>query len=135
MILYQSELFRDEIPEATREMMHRPYVFVRWTEAVLGDRPVPGLSNGSLATMRDAMLDEQEIVAAVFIGGMEGIRDEFERVGNAHPESPRFALTGPGGEAALLQPNDLPAFDPTIVDLYPLVLDIALIHPPAHRPA
>lgn len=125
VILYQSELFRGVIPSATREMMERSYVLVRWTPQAKGEAPDPGQWNGSLAVMREQMFTERSIAAAVFIGGMEGIRDEFDRVGTLYPDAPRLAARRPGGEAETLVPNDLPNLGPLMDDLYPVLFESA----------
>jgi hypothetical protein len=126
VILYQSDLFEEVIPPATREMMERPYVHVEWTPKTVGEAPEPGRWAGSLATMRQQMMSEVPIAAAVFVGGMEGIRDEHDIVRREHPEARRMALRRPGGEAAALA--DLSDLRPDLVDsdLYPWVMDQAM---------
>lgn len=126
VILYQSNLFEEVIPTATLEMMQRPYVLVRWTPKVDGETPTPDNWNESLAVMRNQMFRERPIAAAIFIGGMEGIRDEFEKVGDLHPDAQRLAARRPGGEAARLEPNDLPFFGAPAEDLYPVLFEVAL---------
>jgi len=123
VILYQSRLFDEVIPHATREMMERGYVQVVWTPAEPGERPEPGEWDRSLAAMRSAMLTDVAISAAVFVGGMEGVGDEYERVARLHPDARRFALGRPGGAAATL-PNDTAlAADLADSDLYPWLME------------
>lgn len=123
VILYQSSLFEDVIPAATREMMRREYVDVVFTPATAGERPEPGHWTQSLSVMREAMMTEVPIVAAVFVGGMEGIVDEYERVGAAHPGAVRYALGRPGGAAASLTNTSSLASELATNDLYPWLLD------------
>jgi hypothetical protein len=63
--------------------------------------------------MREEMLSRPRLAAAVFIGGMEGIFDEFQLFRQYHADSPILALGSPGGasrELALqLGLNDLPS--------------------------
>lgn len=126
VFLYQSDLFADVIPPATQEMMDRPYVHVEWTPKTPGEVPEPGRWNGSLAVMRQRMMTEVPIVAAVFVGGMEGIIDEHAIVQQEHPQARRIALHRPGGEAAAL--SDWSDLRPDLVgsDLYPWVMDQAM---------
>lgn len=126
VILYQSKLFEVVIPPATTEMMSRHYVEVVWTPAADGETPEPENWSDSLSTMRAAMMTDVPIVAAVFIGGMEGIVDEYERVGETHPSAPRFALGRPGGEAARLPNSGALAQDLAESDLYPWVMDLVM---------
>jgi hypothetical protein len=52
----------------------------------------------SLRVMREEML-ARPLAGAVFVGGMEGIRDELELVKELHPGTPLVPLAGPGGAA------------------------------------
>lgn len=123
VILYQSKLFEAVIPPATTEMMSRDYVEVVWTPAAEGDAPEPGNWTESLKAMRTAMMTDVPIVAAIFIGGMEGIIDEYERVGETHPSAARIALGRPGGEAASLPNSGALTQELADSDLYPWLMD------------
>jgi hypothetical protein len=126
VVLYQSMLFANEIPPATKRMMSRSYVRVVWTPAEPGETPVPGESVKSLQTMRAAMMAEVPISAAIFVGGMEGIRKEFDTVGQIHPDTPRLAVVRPGGAASRLPRDDLAADGFMESDLYPWMLEEAM---------
>lgn len=56
----------------------------------------------SLAKLRHTMFQENSFVAALFIGGMEGIREEFDLLKRIQPDVTRLALYSPGGVAAEL---------------------------------
>lgn len=101
-IVFQSDLFREEIPDATQKLASDAGAPLVWTEAVPGERPVRGSWDGSLRVMRDQMLREPSILGAVFIGGMDGIRDEHELFRELRPNLPTFPLGAPGGAAASL---------------------------------
>jgi len=51
------------------------------------------------------MFDETEPVAAIFVGGMRGISDEYELLGGRQPPPGLYPIARPGGEAARLAPN------------------------------
>jgi SLOG cluster3 family len=123
VVLYQSRLFEQVIHQATTEMMERDYVEIVWTPAAPGERPEPGKWNRSLATMRSAMVSDVAISAAVFVGGMEGVSDEYERVASLHPDARRFALGRPGGAAAALPNDSTLAADLADSDLYPWLME------------
>lgn len=65
--IYQSRFFEDKIPEASRQLHD-----IVWTPTIDGDR------DRSLAEMRRRMIEDEAPVAGVFIGGMEGVIDEYE---------------------------------------------------------
>lgn len=123
VLLYQSELFRSVIPDATREMMSRAYVEVVWTPAAPGDVPEPESWNRSLDVMRSRMMTETPIVAAVFIGGMEGITDEFERIREHHPDALTYSLGMPGGAAAQLPQGGPLRKELAMSDLFPWLME------------
>lgn len=67
VILYQSKYFEDRYPDENIRFSN-----VNFVDAVLNDE------NSSLSVMRDEMLSRKNLVAAVFIGGMEGVEIEYE---------------------------------------------------------
>lgn len=88
--LYQSRLFKEVFPEENLRFKNVSYV-----SAVGNDLPA------SLEKMRRAML-RGKFEAGVFIGGMEGIFDEFEMFSALHPRAKIVALRAPGGAAMQL---------------------------------
>jgi hypothetical protein len=63
---------------------------------------VPNDREASLLKMREAMLSRSDLIAAVFIGGMEGVEAEFDLFGRFHPEAKTLAVAAPGGAARQL---------------------------------
>jgi hypothetical protein len=100
--VYQSRLFENILPAATARFFQGGAGVFRWSEAVAGDQPLPGRWDDSLKLMRESMLSETDPVAAVFIGGMEGIASEYEIFHSLFPARRWYALGRPGGEARLL---------------------------------
>ena len=88
--LYQSKLFEEYFPQENQLFKNVTYV-----PAIAENRPE------SLKKMRRAML-RGKFEAGVFIGGMEGIFDEFEMFSAAHPEAKIVALRAPGGASMQL---------------------------------
>ena len=74
--IYQSKLFEKFFPEDNNKFEN-----VILTEIVENDR------DKSLLHMRDRMLSEFNFSAAVFIGGMEGIKDEYKMFVEKQPEA------------------------------------------------
>lgn len=68
---------------------------VRWVDAAQ-------TLTESVNLMRDAMLTSEPFVAAVFIGGMEGVIDEHAQFGRLHPTAPRLPIGTTGGAAQIL---------------------------------
>lgn len=102
VLIYQSLLFDNVLPTATRRFEAAGVGTLVWTEAHEGDHPEPGKWESSLEIMRAQMLEEADPDGAVFIGGMEGIRTEYALFGDRFPGRPMCAIKRPGGEAARL---------------------------------
>ncbi|MDB5870639.1 MAG: hypothetical protein JWQ07_81 [Ramlibacter sp.] len=88
--LYQSRFFEDAFPEENQRFRNVVYV-----GAVARDR------ERSLERMRRRMLTGP-FSAGVFIGGMEGIFDEYELFRKLNPSARVIALRAPGGAALQL---------------------------------
>jgi len=108
VIIYQSDFFRNVVP---KESLAFPAI--TWTPLVPGDLPA------SLARMRQTMLTDHRIRAGVFIGGMEGVEDEYEIFRRIHPNLPAYAIASTGAAARVVfdrhpdQPPD-PQFRPAL---------------------
>jgi len=90
VVLYQSRFFENRFPEDNK-----------YFETVLVDY-VEGDLAGSLVALRRTMLS-RPIETAVFIGGMEGIFQEYEMFQGRHgPNAHVLALGAPGGAARRL---------------------------------
>lgn len=88
VVLYQSTFFKDRYPEEN-DRFHN----VVFTNAVADDR------DASLLLMREEMLSRDDLVAAVFIGGMEGVEAEHELFRQFHPAAKVLPVPSPGGAA------------------------------------
>lgn len=101
IVIYQSELYRSSVP---KEAAYFPNLV--WTKAVGQD------CDASLGHMRRLMIqlrtDEQEKLSiaeyavAFFIGGMDGVEDEWDRFRQAYPSAPAFPVDSTEGAAQLL---------------------------------
>jgi hypothetical protein len=94
--LYQTRYFEDEFPEDNERFRN-----ITYTEAVQGDR------DKSLEAMRKRMFTDQRFIAAVFIGGMRGIIDEFEMFQTLQPKARTVPVISTGG-AVLELANRIP---------------------------
>jgi hypothetical protein len=101
--LYQSKFFEDEFPEDNLRFKN-----VIYTEAVGGDR------EASLRHMRERMFKEQVFDAAIFIGGMKGIFDEYDLFRALQPNSVAVPVISTGG-ASLELATRLPSLAPDLV--------------------
>lgn len=119
--VYQSQLFEDVLPPATRRFEADGIGRVTWTEAAPGEHPEPGSWSQSLDIMRRQMLSETKPGAAVFIGGMEGILDEFKLFNEMYPERLTYPIGRPGGEAQRLAREYDSPLSPEVMegDVYP----------------
>lgn len=55
--------------------------------------------SASLLLMREQMLSRQDLVAAVFIGGMDGVEAEYGLFIRFHPQAKVLPVAAPGGAA------------------------------------
>lgn len=89
--LYQSALFRKDFP-AENEAFERVVI----VEAVDDDR------EKSLLQMRRRMIGDHRFDCAVFIGGMEGVLEEFHMFAEMHPRVPVYPIASTGAAAGML---------------------------------
>lgn len=78
-----------------REFPHAAFEHVELIDAVQNDR------EASLLRMREAMLAEP-FIAGIFIGGMEGVEDEYRMFLNLQPGIPAFPIASTGAAAGKL---------------------------------
>ncbi|HKO20347.1 MAG TPA: hypothetical protein VJU82_15830 [Acidobacteriaceae bacterium] len=100
VILYQSSYFAEQYPEENARFGNAVYV-----PAVEQDRAA------SLRKMRREMLSRPRLSAGVFIGGMEGVEEEYGLFAQLHPTAPVIALGAPGGAARELARHIVPGQD------------------------
>ncbi|MBV8231787.1 MAG: hypothetical protein JO329_17525, partial [Planctomycetaceae bacterium] len=101
--IYQSEFFRNVIPPVAKKFPN-----LLWTPEVPGDEVA------SLRRMREEMIGSQPFVAAVFIGGMEGLDEEWDLFTRIHPNAPAFPVASTEGAARLIWQNWSPPNLPSI---------------------
>ena len=80
--LYQSKHFQDEYPDDNQRFQN-----VTYTDEVESDR------DKSLRLMRERMFSDFNFTAAVFIGGMGGIVQEFDLLQQLQPKALMLPLT------------------------------------------
>nr|WP_256369161.1 hypothetical protein [Ruegeria sp. HKCCA0235A] len=97
--LYQSAYFRKDYPSENQKFEN----FVE-TDEIRGNKAA------SLTLMRKQMLTSHEFFAGVFIGGMEGVVEEYEMFKKLHPLAIRLPIPSPGGTSQNLfkREEDLP---------------------------
>ncbi len=127
--LYQSKHFSDQFPEDNVQFRN-----VTYTEEIENDR------NKSLLEMRQRMLSESRFAAAVFIGGMDGVLEEFDIFRQLQPEAVVVPVASTGG-AAIELASRLPNVDKDLVDDFDYValfhrhLNISVLENRFSRPA
>ena len=88
--MFQSKFFRDSYLEDLERFRYEE------TEIVQGDRDL------SLKSMRTQMINSENFSAAFFIGGMEGVEEEYQLIARLKPQVPRFPVYTTGGAAEIL---------------------------------
>lgn len=94
VVMFQSRYFEREFPQDNAAFEH-----VELVDAVPNDR------QASLQRMREAMLAEPFRVG-IFIGGMEGVEEEYDLFRRLQPSIPAFPIASTGAAAALLFARD-----------------------------
>lgn len=95
IILYQSAFFADQ--------------FLQAIDAFLEVRVIPPIANSrekSLGEMRKRMIGDTHFDAGVFIGGMEGVLDEFELFQASHEGAECWPIASTGAAALELFERD-----------------------------
>jgi hypothetical protein len=102
--LYQSRYFEDEFPEDNDRFKN-----VTYTADIERDR------EKSLYAMREQMFRENVYDAAVFIGGMGGIVDEFEMFRQLQPNAKLLPVASTGGGVLKIS-EQMPMLDRDLTD-------------------
>ena len=86
--LYQSDYFRKIFPVENE----------KFPESLIITKDM-GDQDESLALMREKMIIENDFVAGIFVGGMEGVEVEYEVFTNAHPNALTLPMASTGSAA------------------------------------
>src|SRR5690606_22618607 len=95
--LYQSLWFEDKFPEDNNKFEN--IVFTDKQDTI----------PSSIEHMRKRMFTENEFVAAVFIGGMNGIEDEYRMFTEFHPNAILVPVASTGAATKIVYDTLLPA--------------------------
>lgn len=93
--LYQSLAFEKFFPEDNFQFKN--------IELVKAESDTPS----SLLSMRNAMIGSHNYVAGVFIGGMEGVLDEYEMFIKLHPKAMTLCVASTGAAAKILYERNI----------------------------
>jgi hypothetical protein len=88
--IYQSKYFEDKFPLENQKFSDMRLI------------PAKNTAPASIAAMRERMLSEQKFTAGVFIGGMNGILDEYKLFTDRFPDAKIVAVRAGGGATATL---------------------------------
>lgn len=84
--IYQSKIFGEKIPKEVSDFNN-----IHFTE------PVDNDIRESVRAMREQMFSENNTDCAVFIGGMNGIKDEYHMLLEKYPNAQYLAFVSTGG--------------------------------------
>lgn len=88
MTLYQSRFFEKHFPEDNNKFEN-----IVFTDVIDNDR------EKSLLYMRHRMLDDSKFAAGIFIGGMEGVEEEYDMFIEKHPKALVLPIASTGAGA------------------------------------
>jgi hypothetical protein len=97
IFLFQSRFFENEFPSEVREF-----------ENLFLVDAIPGNPEASLTVMREQMIGSRDFAAGVFIGGMEGVEEEYRIFRRIHPNKPAFPIASTGAAALALYQQFMP---------------------------
>ena len=92
--LYQSNYFRRQMPKDNAAF-----------EKVIRTRAVKNDQGPSLERMRREMLGSEKFYAGVFIGGMEGVEEEYAMFRELHPSALALPIASTGAAALIIYKN------------------------------
>lgn len=90
MILYQSSYFEKYFPEDNN----------KFENVILTENT--GERSSSILLMRKRMFTEHQFTAGIFVGGMEGIEDEFKMFRELHPKALLMPIASTGAAAKIV---------------------------------
>ena len=111
VIIYQSKYFENKIPEVAKKFRN-----LRWTPAD------PGGRDASLTLMHTEMIHSTPFEAAVFIGGMDGLFEEWTIFTSRYSDAPAFPVAStdaprnPLDQLEPTQPSERPGGSQTRLD-------------------
>ncbi|GAD07526.1 Uncharacterised protein [Porphyromonas crevioricanis] len=107
MTLYQSRFFEEYFPEDNNKFEN-----IVFTDVIDNDR------EKSLLHMRHRMLDDSKFSAGIFIGGMEGVEEEYDMFIKKHPKALVLPIASTGAAAKKIYDEQLIDKDKRLVKDY-----------------
>lgn len=104
--LYQSRFFEDKFPEENLFFEHVVYTDSKENR------------EESLLEMRTELMKNNDFKAAIFIGGMEGVLEEYELYKSFHPDSLILPIASTGGASVTLYEKTKPALNNRLLNDY-----------------
>lgn len=89
--IYQSLYFENKFPEENKDF-----------ENVIKIKAVENNRSDSIQKMRNEMIRNNNFKAAIFIGGMEGIIDEYELFSQVHPKAKLLPVASTGAGSRMI---------------------------------
>lgn len=107
VIMYQSRFFEGKFPKENSNIGQ-----IVLTDTVENDR------NKSLLFMRQKMIKENDYIAGVFIGGMDGVEEEFDIFSKEHADSLFMPIATTGAAAKIIYEKKSNSFDKELATEY-----------------
>lgn len=99
VVLYQSEWYNQHFPQENKDI---PSIVYTKKKDTIED---------SWEEMRNHMIGDNKFAAAFFIGGMEGVEEEYAIFKHYHPYSPTFPIASTGAAAKIIYDNHKNDYD------------------------
>ncbi|MEJ2251103.1 MAG: hypothetical protein P8Y70_13055 [Candidatus Lokiarchaeota archaeon] len=98
--IFQSHIFEENISKFTKELLELNIGVIQWTK-------VRKDLIESLKYMRKQMIKFIPLNAAIFIGGMEGVEEEYSLITKLYPNVPIYPIATTGGAAKKIFSEDI----------------------------
>ncbi|MFC5410849.1 hypothetical protein ACFPMF_16125 [Larkinella bovis] len=111
IIIYQSRVYENELPDETWRLFRLGYAEIRWTEEQNDNELVAGFKHkhaNSLTHLRTRLINETKPDAIVCIGGMEGVEHELTLFSTQRINFKKYVLGSTGGAAFIISKNPTP---------------------------
>ena len=107
VMVYQSRFFEGKFPKENNDIGQ-----IILTDIMENDR------EKSFQFMRSKMIKENDYVAGIFIGGMEGVEEEFDMFSKEHPDSLFMPIATTGAAAKIIYEQNPDSFDKDLATEY-----------------
>jgi hypothetical protein len=114
ILIFQSEYFESQLPDSTLELASWESGILVFTPVIRAGKIKAAWRSPSLTRMRELMVSVPNLLASVFVGGMEGVSQEAEVFRQHNPAARMYSVASTGSAALELWHQDTRAHSGTL---------------------